>query len=536
MKGLVAAGHGETAAAAAEVLADGGNAVDAALAGLCAACVAEPVLASLGGGGFLVARPGSGREAGRTRVHDFFVQTPKRRRPEHEADFRSVSADFGPARQSFHVGLGAVATPGVVAGLFAAAADLGRLPVRRLVEPAIALARRGVRVTATQAYVIQVVRAILESDTATRALFTSPERSGELLAEGETQRQPDLADALEILAIEGADLFYRGEMGRALVRDCAGGGGHLAAADLEGYSVERRAPVSLDGFGARLLFNPPPAMGGLLVAYALALWQETGPLEGGFGSRAHVARLVATLRATAEARLRADADGMPAEALVDRLLSPAGIARACAEMHAGPQAVRGTTHISVVDAEGGAASLSVSNGEGAAYVLPGTGIILNNMLGEADLNPDGVAGWATDRRMSSMMAPALLLQADGSVTALGSGGSMRIRSAMLQTIVNLLALRMPLQDAVMAPRLHLQVTHRPGEAADGAADERPERLSVEPGFEPDIVRAAFGDAEAVEFWPAANMFFGGVHAARRSAAGGFEGVGDERRGGAVRIA
>lgn len=530
MKGLVAAGHPETAAAAAAVLAEGGNAVDGALAGLCAACVAEPVLASLGGGGFLVARPADGPAAGRTVVYDFFVQTPKRRRREDETDFRNVAADFGPARQSFHVGLGAIATPGVVAGVFAAASDLAHLPVRRLVEPAVALARAGVRVNATHAYIIEVVRAIIDADPSMRRLFQSVEHPDRLLTEGEIQRLPELADALEILAIEGPDLFYQGEMGRLLVADCTERGGHLWADDLAAYAVERRAPLSLDVFGARLLINPPPAMGGLLVAYALAVWQQLGPLAGGFASASHVGRLLTTLRASAAVRRRAEK--MSPEEVTDALLAPSALARACAEIRGRPQAVRGTTQISVVDADGGAASLTLSNGEGSAYVLPGTGIILNNMLGEVDLNPDGAAGWACDRRMTSMMAPALILQPDGTITALGSGGSMRIRSAMLQTIVNLLVLKMPLVEAVAAPRLHLEMNDPPVDD-DGAGAET---LSVEPGFTPDVIGSAFGHAGRVDYWPATNMFFGGVHAARRSATGGFEGGADDRRGGAIQIA
>src|SRR5512134_3675491 len=145
MRGMVAAGHPETAGAAAAVLRDGGNATDAALAGLCAAVVAEPILASLGGGGFLAVRPHSGWLAGETVVYDFFVQTPKRRLPEHEIDFRGVVADFGPAQQEFHIGMGAIATPGVIKGIFEAHRDLGHMPIRNIVEPAIDLARRGVK-------------------------------------------------------------------------------------------------------------------------------------------------------------------------------------------------------------------------------------------------------------------------------------------------------------------------------------------------------------------------------------------------------
>jgi gamma-glutamyltranspeptidase len=141
----VAAGHPATAAAAAAVLEAGGNAFDAALGALCAACVAEPVLASLGGGGFLLAWPAHGE----AQVYDFFAQTPGRRRDSAEVDFRPVMVNFGVAQQEFHIGLGAAAVPGVVKGLFAIHRDLCRLPLQVVIAPAVELARAGPGVSLT---------------------------------------------------------------------------------------------------------------------------------------------------------------------------------------------------------------------------------------------------------------------------------------------------------------------------------------------------------------------------------------------------
>jgi len=512
---MVAAGHPATAAAARVALDAGGNAVDAALAGLCAASVAEPVLASLGGGGFLLARPAKGPSAGRTLVYDFFVQTPKRRRSESEIDFRAVLADFGPATQPFHIGMGAIATPGVVGGVFAAHRDLGRLPMREIVAPAVALARDGVPVDAVQGYVLRVVDAIIAASAATRTLFASPDRPEMRIAEGERLRLPELADTLEILAIEGPDLFYRGEMAARLAADCAGGGGHLSLEDMRGYAIERRAALALDAFGARVELNPPPAAGGVLVGFGLLLWQALGRVADGFGSAEHLLRLLAVMRAGARARteLSAGCDRPGVDPL-----GPPMIERWCRELQGAPPAPRGTTHISVVDADGGLASLSVSNGEGSSYVIPGTGIVLNNMLGEGDLQPDGANLWPVDVRMSSMMTPALVLERDGATTALGSGGSSRIRTAMLQVLTNRLAFGLPLAEAVAAPRMHLE----------------DQTLSLEPGFAERAVAAVTGGCAAeIQAWPAQNMFFGGVHAVRRDARGGCEGAGDARRGGSV---
>jgi gamma-glutamyltranspeptidase/glutathione hydrolase len=516
MRGIVAAGHPETASAAVAVLSEGGNATDAALAGLCAAVVAEPILASLGGGGFLAVRPVSGRLAGDIVVYDFFVQTPQRRRAEDELDFRSVVADFGPAKQEFHIGMGAIATPGIVKGMFEAHRDLGHMPMRRIVEPAIDLARRGVTINAVQAYILRVVRAIVEAGGSTRVLFASPERPGELIGEGERLRLPDLAEALEILAIEGDDLFYRGEMGRILARDCESAGGQLSLEDLRNYKVERRRPLEIPMSSARIYLNPPPSMGGILVAFGLALWEALGILSGGFGSAQHLRRLVEVMRATA--RARKEIGLMPREIPLEKLDTTL-IRRYREQILNGPPVARGTTQISVIDAGGGAASLSLSNGEGSGFVLPGTGIILNNMLGEADLNPEGSQGWPTNARMASMMTPVIVHEATGGVTALGSGGSNRIRTAILQALLNLLTFEMRLEDAVAAPRLHIEG----------------DKLSFEPGFPEESLEAVEVLCAEVERWPDKNMFFGGVHAVRRSAAGALEGAGDERRGGAVGV-
>jgi Gamma-glutamyltransferase len=519
-KGVVAAGHPETAKAAAEILAAGGTVVDAALAGLAVACVAEPVLASLGGGGFLLVHDARAGVASRPLAYDFFVQTPCRPRPADYTDLRAVEADFGVTRQTFHIGLGSVATPGVVKGLFAAHRDLGRIPIRQLVEPATALARSGVRVDSMQARIFRIVRSILQDRPDTVDLFASPLRPGELIGEGEVLRMPDLADALEILAVEGDDLFYRGEMGRQLVTDCAAHGGHLTRQDLEGYDVERRAPLIVERFGARFALNPPPAVGGLLVGLGLSLMPVAGLGSAGFGTLVHLQRLVRVLAAIDDERHDRRIHALPPDE-AEACLDPARIAALSGRLDApasrSPVARRGTTHISVADEAGNAAALTVSNGSGSGYLLPGTGILFNNMLGEDDINPDGIGRWPADRRMGSMMAPTLVDTADGRRIALGSGGSNRIRSAVLQVLLNLQVFTQPLAVAVASPRLHR---------------ER-DTLSVEPGFDERVIDVLAAEAETVERWDHLSMFFGGVHAAMCGRGGLLDASADARRGGGV---
>jgi gamma-glutamyltranspeptidase/glutathione hydrolase len=516
-KAAVACGHEATAEAAREILAEGGTAFDAALAAMCAANVVEPVFCSLGGGGFMLAGPAGGDPL----LYDFFVETPLSRRPVEDIDFYPIHADFGTATQEFHIGLGAMATPGAIKGLFAIHEDLGTLPVARLVEPAVRLARDGVRLRPIDHFVFRVVGAILTAREDSRGVYLRPD--GDLLHKADLLRQPDLADSLEALAREGEALFYRGDMARALVAASETGGGQLSAEDLACYRVERRRPLERTYRGARILTNPPPSSGGILIAFALELLAkaEVGPL--GFGSDAHAALLTRVMaltnQARVESRLHEALDEAEESAAAARLFDPALLARYAAEVQGRPAATRGTTHISVIDAEGNVAAVSLSNGEGCGYVLPGTGIMPNNMLGEEDLNTQGFHGWREGTRMASMMAPSLAYLSDGRVAALGSGGSNRIRTAILQVLVNLIDFAMTAQEAVTAPRLHYENR----------------LLNVEGGFSETaaaaVARLAPGLCDEAVAWPDHNLFFGGVHTALQGADGHPEAGGDPRRGG-----
>ena len=179
---------------------------------------------------------------------------------------------------------------------------------------------------------------------------------------------------------------------------------------------------------------------------------------------------------------------------------------------------RGTTHISVIDAEGNAAAVTLSNGEGCGDVIVPAGCMLNNMLGEQDLNPHGFHRWQPGRRLSSMMAPTVVHAGNRALIALGSGGSNRIRSAILQVLLNLLDFGMSPEDAVAAPRLHLE----------GGM------LDIEAGPDARAIAAAARWAQQCAVWPEQNFYFGGVHAVQRMPDGSVAGAGDLRRGGVAR--
>ena len=502
MSSVVAAGHTLTTAAAEEVLRAGGNAYDAVIAALATSFVAEPVLSSPGGGGFLLAAPAGERP----RVYDFFVQTPRRRRPDGDIEFGPVMADFGPARQEFHIGRGTVATPGMVRGIAEIHADLGTVPLRELVAPACRHATEGVVLSAMQAYLQGVVEAIIVASEASRSIFSSVEAPERLARAGERLVNPKLADALEAIAIEGADLFYRGEIAASLAADMASGG-HLEAEDLAGYRVEKRAPLALEYRGVRVLTNPPPSSGGALIGFGLDLLRAEDPGAWVFGSAAHLGCLAAVMEATSAARIEHSIESLAS-------LDPDAVARWRAQVAGRARAFRGTTQVSIIDGAGNIASATVSNGEGSGYVIPGTGMVMNNMLGEDDLNPEGFHRWTPDARMTSMMAPTALAWRDGRRVATGSGGSNRIRTALLQVLVGLVDFAMNVEDAVAAPRIHVEDSF----------------LSVEGGFDPERLAPVLEAWPEHQVWETTNMFFGGAHTVA-SGPRGVEGAGDPRRDG-----
>ena len=520
--GAVACGHPATAETAMEILRDGGNAYDAVIAAMCTAAAAEPVFFSLAGGGFLVAQPAASKAI----VYDFFVSTPRRRpRSERELDFYPIQADFGTATQEFHIGLGSTATPGAVRGLFAIHRDLASLPIARLLEPAIRHAREGVTLRPVDAYLFSVVGPILTARADSREVYTRSD--GTLLTDGDRVTQRDYADCLEAIGHEGEALFYEGEIAEALSRACREQGGLLDRQDLAGYRVIRRAPLACRYRGAQILTNPPASTGGLLIAFKLSVLEALLREPTAFGSPGWLGVLGRTMaltnRARAENPLGEEQDDAEGPAIAERFLSPELRARYLEVLERHPESPRGTTHISVIDGDGNLAALSLSNGEGNGYVLPGTGIMLNNMLGEQDLNPDGFHRWTPGIRLASMMAPSVATLADGRLTALGSGGSNRIRTAIFQVLVNLIDQGMTLEEAVDAPRLHVE--HGVANAEAGLGE--PCREALASADEPF--------ADRVMDWPRHNLFFGGVHAVSQSPSGDSAAAGDPRRGGVALV-
>ena len=490
MRGVVAAGHPLTAAAGADVLRAGGNAVDAALAAMLTSFVTEPLLTGLGAGGYmLVAAPGRDDV-----LLDFFVAAPgEGADPAQRAPLVPAEVSFGDAVQVFHIGASSCGAYGSPAGVWTAADRFGSVPLTELAAPAADLARRGVELNAQQAYLFEILAPITASSPQARALFMPEGRPRRV---GERHADPALADALERLAAEGPAPFYTGDVAEAVVRWVGEHGGTLTLADLAAYEAVAREPVRVRYRDREVLTNPPPSAGGTLLAYTLALLDRSSPPPSEL-------ELVAAMERAQEERTPAFLEGLDGPQFLERFMA---------------SRLGSTTHISVLDTEGGACAVTCTNGEGSGVVVPGTGVHVNNMMGEQDLSPLGYFTHPPGRRLPSMMAPTVVLRDGSPEIVLGSAGSNRIRSALLQVIVNVIDRGMRAQEAVDAPRLHFE---------DGL-------VYVEPGVATEALEAA---GRTVARFRERNLFFGGCQAVERDAGTGeLSGGGDPRRGGAVVVA
>ncbi len=487
--GVVAAGHPVSANAGADALRVGGNAVDGALAAMLASFACEPLLTGLGAGGYmLVVAPGQAPA-----LLDFFVQAPGRGADDsRRAELIPIPVSFGDAIQEFHIGVASVGCYGMAAGVCEAARRFGRVPLDQLVAPAAALARDGVPLNAQQAYIVEILAGIVTSTPECAALFAP---GGMLLREGDVLRQPEFAHTLERLGAEGERPFYEGDIAAAVSDWVLERGGLLTGADLRSYEVVDREPVRVAYRGREVVTNPPPSAGGILIARALAmLGAAPGPPS--------VTRVVDVMEATQRERTPEFLAGLDDPGFMRTFLARTG------------GGLGSTTHIAVLDCDGWACSVTCSNGSASGVVVPGTGIHLNNMLGEQDLNPLGFHRHPPGRRMPSMMAPTVVLRDGEAELAVGSAGSNRIRSAILQTIIRTIDDGMRASDAVQAPRVHWE----------------DDIVYVEPGVDVSGLEA---EGRVLSPFRERNLFFGGAQAAARDSDGGFSGGGDPRRGGAA---
>ena len=499
MGGVVAAGHPLTAEAGARVLREGGNAVDAAVGAVLMSFVAESPLTGPGAGGFMLVHTAGGSD----HLLDFFVAAPGRGLDSLEpAALEPIDVVFAEeAVQIFNVGPSSNGVYGTPLGLATALERFGTVGLDALVAEPARAAREGVELTPMQEYLHRILAPILGANPEGRAIY---EPEGRPMRVGERFRLPELGDLLERLGAEGPGSLYRGETARTISQWVLERGGLLTEEDLATYQVVEREPAQADYRGRRILTNPPPSSGGILIAYALGLLER---LHRPADPRSFVE---VTSRANL-ARTEEFVTGLHTEGYLEGFLAAEALDREAGRLGS-------TTHISVLDDEGACASVTCSNGSGSGVIVSGTGMHLNNMLGEEDLNPLGYHRHEPGRRVPSMMAPTVVLNQGVPEIALGSAGSNRIRSAIVQTIMNVVDAGLDAGEAVARPRMHLE-----GDVVE-----------AEPGVDEEALAALEADGWQVRRWGERNLYFGGVQAvARDPDTGELSGMGDPRRGGAA---
>ena len=494
--------------AGAEIAEAGGNAVDVAIAASLVSLVSEPGMVSLAGGGVLTIWPGNDAPNGEPVTIDGAVAMPglvSKLAPK-QAAVRRVVLEYAGGMETL-IGHGSVATPGILAAFELASRRFGRVPWRTLFAPAIRVAREGFPLSsAAHRYMMHAHKLIYGWDPASyRALHTD---DGLLKPVGDRIEVEYLADTLELITDEGAAAFYRGEIGQAMAECISAGGGLMTRDDLGAYEPVVRKPITQEIDGWTIATAPPPSLGGAMLAAMLTLFADRRFERWDEAATDHLVRVQLAMLAHRFEVLDLTPD---LEADVERLLAlaPNGL-----EAFQSPS----TVHTSATDAEHVACSITVSAGYGSGVMPPGTGVWMNNALGELELNRRGFREWQPGQRLYSNMAPSVARHRDGTTLAIGSPGADRITTAQLQAILNHAFLAMPLDAAIAQPRLHVE--HAATEPC----------VAFEPGMPVDCLD------HPCRAYDRLDAFFGGVGAVRYDDQQGFDLAADPRRAGATALA
>lgn len=504
-----AAGTPYAAEAAAETYRAGGNAADAAVAAAVAVGVTEPLMSSVGGGGFALVRDASGA----AEIIDYYDTMPGKGLPASAfgagGSPQTIILKYGAGVRSI-VGGASSAVPGSFRGWEKLLERHGRLTLKETLAPAVRLARGGFRLCRTSGLWFQVAEEVLRLTDETRKHFYNGDR---VYLEGETIRFPELADTLEAVGEIGAGLFYEGDIGRIISNYMRGMGGIITEEDLAEYQAVVRRPMSV-GYGAGAMYtNGPPSAGGPTLAQMLKVVSayDLATMPG----TEYVRVMSGAMKLALKDRETAYLDGAQNRKVAERLTGEEYAAQQRRRIFSSFGSPH-TSHLSCVDGDGLAVSITASMGYGSGLVVPGTGIPMNNTLGEPELNPKGFHVLGPGERLISNMSPTVVASEEGGLIALGSPGASRIPTAILQTVVNVVDFGMALEGAVLAPRFHAE--------GDLFAYEAGARTS-------DLEN--YGRVLTYE---TVNMFFGGVNAVRLTPDGRFEAAADPRRSGGTAFA
>ncbi len=492
-------------AAGREVALAGGNAVDVAVAAAMAAMSTEPGIVSLAGGAFISVWPAGGDPV----VIDGNVEMPGRGLPADRfgGGVDEVSFGYGGGVTLFG-GHGSVATPGSVTACELAVEELGTVPWADVVAPAARACRAGYPVGAAATHYLSFsAHPLFGRDPEALAIVTRED--GSPLEPGDVCTNHLLAEVLDLVARDGASVLSTGEIGRAMVADMAAHGGLVTHRDFAEYTPLVRPPVRRAVGDWDLAVNPPPSVGGPMLAVMLGEMGRRGDWH--WPDIIEIQRAVLSYRRSVH-DVSGDLDAAGHELLlsVDRH----GLA--------GLPTSASTANVSAVDSDGTACTITVSSGYGAGITVPGTGLLLNNALGEPELNRLGLHKMAPGIRLASNMAPTTGRTRDGRVLAIGSPGADRITTALMQVLGQGCLHGADLAHAIEAPRLHVSFDADGTPVVDHESDDA-------------IADAVRGLGLRGTDHGRHQMFFGGVGAAFRHADGVVEAAGDPRREAAVEV-
>lgn len=502
-KMAISGGSPATIAVGKQIAEAGGNAIDVAVGAGLTATFSEVLMCSLGGSGFVMVKP----KGGDPELIDGADAMPSLSR---EPDVREVHLTYGDGIE-VRAGHGTVAVPGVLRALELAWQRHGTLPWSEILAPVIAMAKSPVPVGPTLAEWLSIAgEKVFYPQPASRECFFKED--GKILQSEDNFQIPFMAETMEMIAKDGADSFYKGDLAKAFADEMAEQGGLVDREDLAGYEAKVRKPIILNSAEYKLALNPIPAVGGIAVGSLLNLF-DSNWVEG--MTPAKQARLIADIQSCLLNIKKSETWHPPFNDQDAEMLIGADHLEKWWHKLAAPS----TTHLAVAAADGAVVSMTLSNGYGSGINIPGTGIVCNNSLGEPELNPKGYYKEKTGDRLISNMAPTIGWRHCGTRVAFGSPGASRITTSIVQTWINFAYLKKSLKDAVYAPRLHVERWH------DGL------RAQAEPGIPLDELK----DSYIPRPFDSLNMFFGAIKACSSSPNGEVEAVADPRRQGSTVI-
>lgn len=494
--------------AAAEVAAEGGNAVDCALAAALLTMNTEPGVCALAGSSFISIWPDGGEPV--TIDGNVAVPGAGLAAEERGQGVDSISMEYGGGIETL-IGPGSVSIPGSLAAIEFAWKKYGAASWQSIFAPSIRVTRDGFPLSSACHYYLGYSGDIIfgRSENGQQALHES---NGALKNAGDKIVVPHLSASLDAISREGAGLFYQGELAAAMSEHCRAGGGMLTREDLASYeAIERQALHTRIG-DWHIATNPAPAVGGAVLTAMLLTCSDLADRQW---NKTTLAQLIQTQRACLDFRRQYLDLAKDVGAEAARLVETARRGRLLSQWTSAS-----TVHTSVVDSNGLGCAITASSGYGSGEMPQGTGLWLNNCLGEIELNRRGLEAGPVGSRLPSNMAPSIARR-DGAVLAVGSPGADRITTALLQFLINYLEFDMPLEEAVSHPRLHVDTSAC---TSTGSA-----RLMAEPGLDlPDT------DLPVNQF-PDQSMYFGGVGAAVFDSTSGLACVADPRREGGTCI-